>query len=106
MRASYTALKDQFMFVEATYEANRATFEITIDAATNTTKDNEGGVEAGANHDNDDGAVVCNATVEFEDGLVGGTAKITVESEDEKLASNVQVCLQNVAAALAPIGID
>ncbi len=115
LRALYQALKDQFLFVEATYEANRGTFEIKIDASTTTTsssskkKDNgRSGMEVeedDEDDDNDDSAVVCNATVEFENGLVDGTAKITVESEDEKLASNVRVCLQNVAAALAPIGI-
>ena len=42
------------MFLAATYKANRAAFEIKIDATTNT----EGEVEAGANDDNDDGAVV------------------------------------------------
>ena len=41
MRASYTILKDKFMFGEATYKANCAAFEIKIDATTNTTKDNE-----------------------------------------------------------------
>ena len=108
LRASYQALKDQFLFVEATYEANRGTFEIKIDAGSSKKKDNGRGMEVEENdedEDNDDSAVVCNATVEFENGLVDGTAKITVESEDEKLASNVRVCLQNVAAALAPIGI-
>lgn len=103
LRASYQALKDQFLFVEATYEANRGTFEIKIDASTTTKLEAE---ENDEDDDNDDSAVVCNATVEFENGLVDGTAKITVESEDEKLASNVRVCLQNVAAALAPIGIE
>ena len=112
LRASYQALKHQFLFVEATYEANRGTFEIKIDASTTGSskkKDNCLGMEVEENEeddeDNDDGAVVCNATVEFENGLADGTAKITVESEDEKLASNVRICLQNVAQALAPIGM-
>ncbi|KAL7434792.1 hypothetical protein ACHAXH_005605 [Discostella pseudostelligera] len=105
LRASHQALKDQFLTVEATYEANRGTFEIKIDASTNINKEKGGTVKSDEEED-DDGAVVCLATVEFENGLVDGTAKITVESEDEKLASNVRVCLQNVASALAPIGID
>jgi len=68
--------------VEAIYEANKGTYEVK-----------------------NDGALVCTATVEFEEGL-DGTAKITVESEDEKLASNVRACLRNVAAASAPIAVD
>lgn len=103
LRASYQALKSQFLFVEAAYEANRGKFEIKIDAAT--TEKKRENVDGDDDDADDDGAVVCNATVEFENGLVDGTAKITVESEDEKLASNVRVCLQNVAAAMAPIGI-
>jgi hypothetical protein len=105
LRASHQALKDQFLTVEATYEANRGTFEIKIDASTNINKE-KGGTVKSDEEEGDDGAVVCLATVEFEDGFMDGTAKITVESEDEKLASNVRVCLQNVASALAPIGID
>ncbi|KAL3772919.1 hypothetical protein ACHAW5_005903 [Stephanodiscus triporus] len=100
LRSLHRALKDQFLFVEATYEANRGTFEIRIDS------DNIGnGEKEGEEASDDDGALVCTATVEFEDGF-DGTAKITVESEDEKLASNVRACLQNVAAASAPIAID
>jgi hypothetical protein len=101
LRASYQALKDQFLFVEATYEANRGSFEIKIDA-TNTNN----AIRGRGGETEDDGAVVCNAIVEFENGLEEGTAKITVESDDEKLASNVRSCLQNVATALAPIGMN
>ena len=98
LRALHQALKDQFLSVEAIYEANKGTFEVKIDANSgNDTKDGEV-ADSG-------GGLVCTATVEFEDGLEG-TAKVTVESEDEKLASNVRTCLQNVAAASASIPID
>jgi len=99
LRALHNALTDQFLCVEATYEANKGTFEVKIDAANgsrNSENDNEGG--------EDGDALVCVAMVEFE-GDLESTAKITVESEDEKLASNVRACLQNVAAASAPIAI-
>eukprot|EP00579_Thalassiosira_antarctica_P012544 CAMPEP_0201923406 /NCGR_PEP_ID=MMETSP0903-20130614/11167_1 /ASSEMBLY_ACC=CAM_ASM_000552 /TAXON_ID=420261 /ORGANISM="Thalassiosira antarctica, Strain CCMP982" /LENGTH=756 /DNA_ID=CAMNT_0048460723 /DNA_START=42 /DNA_END=2309 /DNA_ORIENTATION=+ len=94
LRALHQALKDQFLCVEATYEAHKGTFEVKIDAAFND------GIGDDKDGEEDDGALVCVATVEFEDGLES-TAKITVESEDEKLASNVRACLQNVAAASA-----
>ena len=97
LKALYQALSDQFLSVEATYEANKGTFEIKIDA-----KNGEDG-EAAAGED--DGALVCNATVEFEKDS-DGIAKITVESEDEKLANNVRACLQGVAAASAALPIE
>jgi len=97
LRAVHQALSDQFLSVEAMYEANKGTFEIKIDANNNVKKEGEG-----AAADDNDGALVCTATVEFEEGL-DGTAKVTVESEDEKLATNVRTCLTNVAAASAAI---
>eukprot|EP01082_Thalassiosira_pseudonana_P002988 g3011.t1 g3011 contig12:1256525-1258999(-) len=95
LRALHQALSDQFLSVEATYEARKGTFEVKLDA--------KGGVndEGGEESNNE---VVCTATVEFEDDL-DATAKITVECKDEKLAGNVRECLQNVAAASAPISI-
>ena len=93
LRAVHTALDDQFLSVEAIYEASKGTFEVKIDA-------NNGGEKK---EGDDDGVLVCSATVEFESDL-DDTAKITVESEDEKLAANVRACVQNVAAASAPIG--
>ena len=96
LRAVHQALSDQFLSVEAMYEANMGTFEIKIDANNNVKKEGE------AAADDNDGALVCTAIVEFEEGLEG-TAKVTVESEDEKLAANVRTCLTNVAAASAAI---
>lgn len=105
LRALHQALKDQFLFVEATYEANKGTFEVRIDA--NTVKGGkEGGEDNDDNNEEDvDSGIICVAIVEFNDGF-DGTAKITVESEDEKLASNIRACLQNVATASAPIALD
>ena len=84
---SQRALSDSFWTVQASYEAKKGTFEITLDADS---KDNDGGREVGSQ------AVVCTATVEFKNEL-DDVAKITVECEDEKLAVNVRECLQNIA---------
>lgn len=92
LRALHQALTDQFLSVEATYEANKGTFEVKIDA----TDGSDG---------EDDGAPACTATVEFDEGI-DGAARVTVESEDEKLATSVRACLKNVAAASAPIAVD
>ena len=97
LRSLHHALKDQFLCVEATYEAKKGTFEIKLDA--------NSGANADGGMGDDDGAVVCIATVEFESSL-DDTAKVTVECDDEKLATNVRECLQNVATAAAPIAID
>jgi len=98
LRALHDALVAQFLSVEATYEAKKGTFEVKIDAALYDGDDDKDG-------DGNDDALVCTAMVEFEDDS-DGIAKITVESEDEKLATNVRACLHNVAAASAPIAID
>ncbi|KAL3809658.1 hypothetical protein ACHAXA_000341 [Cyclostephanos tholiformis] len=109
LRLLHQALKDQFLFVEATYEANRGSFEVRIDSDNHKGNFEKEGEAGGENVDDDDdgggGALVCTATVEFEDSS-DGIAKITVESVDEKLASNVRACLQSVLAASAPISID
>lgn len=86
----YDTLKEQFKDVEAVYEGNTGSFEISSDA----------GFESGAL--GEDETLVCTAKVEFDDPS-GATAKITVECPDKKLGSNVQECLQNLAAAAAPI---
>ena len=52
LRGLHQALKDQFLYVEAGYEAHTRTFEVKI---------GEDGEEA-------NGALVCVAMVEFEDG--------------------------------------
>ncbi|KAL9187673.1 hypothetical protein ACHAXT_006051 [Thalassiosira profunda] len=93
LRALHQALTDQFLSVEATYEASKGTFEVKIDAN-----------ECEAKEGEDDGGATCTATVEF-DGL-DGAAKVTVESDDEKLAGSVRSCLKNVAAASAPIAVE
>lgn len=90
LRLIHSTLKDQFEMLEAVYEGNTGTFEITSDA----------GLVSGAL--GEDGTMVCTATVAFDDNN-GAAAKITVECDDKKLGSNVQECLQNLAAAAAPI---
>ena len=98
LRALHQALLDQFLCVEATYEARKGTFEIKLDGNGKNGENGDVGEE-------EDGAVICTATVEFEEDLED-TAKITVECQDGKLAANVRDCLQNVAAAAAPIALD
>lgn len=93
LRALHQALSDQFLSVEAVYEAKKGTFEIKIDA----NRDRGSGQE----EEEDNDAILCTAMAEFEYG--SDIAKITVESEDEKLASSVRACLQNVSEASAPI---
>ncbi|KAL7512967.1 hypothetical protein ACHAXN_010072 [Cyclotella atomus] len=96
LRIMHQSLRDNFISVEATYEAKKATFEITIDA-------NAGNADEADGEENQ--GLVCTATVAFENDL-NDVAKITVESEDEKLAANVRNCLQNIAVASAPFAID
>ena len=97
LRVMHRALTDQFLSVEATYEARKGTFEITLDA-------NSGGSEE-AGGEEESQSLVCTATVLFENDL-DDMAKITVVCEDEKLAANVRECLQNIAIASAPIVVD
>lgn len=90
LRLIHATLKDQFESVEAVYEGYSGTYEITSDAG------------LGSGSLGEDGTLVCTAKVEFDDGS-GTAAKITVECSDKKLGGNVQQCLQNLAAAAAPI---
>lgn len=90
LRLIRDTLRDQFETVEAVFEGNSATYEITTDS----------GLESGSL--GDDGVLVCSAKVSFADSS-GNNAEITVECTDSKLASNVQTCLRNLAAAAAPI---
>ena len=90
LRFMHSILKEQFERVEAVYEGNKATFEIQTDA----------GLESNAL--DDDGVLRCSVHVEFFDEL-GKDAKVSVESKDEKLASNIRDCLQSAVAAANPI---
>jgi Pre-mRNA 3'-end-processing endonuclease polyadenylation factor C-term len=92
LRFIYGTLKDQFENVEAVYEGDIGTYEITTDSG------HETGVA------DDDGMVRCSVKVEFVDAY-GTNAKISVECKDQKLGANVQECLRNVATAMAPIKI-
>jgi hypothetical protein len=88
LRLIKDTLKDQFENVEAVYEGNSATFEITTDT----------GLDTGVVKENE--ALVCIAKVSFADSS-GRAAEISVECLDHKLASNVQECLRNLARSLA-----
>jgi hypothetical protein len=92
LRLIRDTLRDQFDQVEAVYEGNVGTYEITTDT----------GLEAGVADEN--GVLTCIAKVVFEDS-VGGNAEITVECPDQKLASNVQECLRNLASTLVPLTV-
>ena len=89
LRLIHDTLKKQFELVEAVYEGKTATFEIKTDTS----------FESGLL---DDGFLKCSVRVEFENAL-GVNAKIEVECKDAKLAANVQECLRNLSAAMAPI---
>ncbi|EJK60589.1 hypothetical protein THAOC_19026 [Thalassiosira oceanica] len=95
LRTIHEALRMQYLSVEATYEARKGTFEIRIDA------DGDGVKREGGVGDDDSRDLTCTAEVIFEDDF--GTAKISVESEDEKLATNVRTCLANLAEASAAV---
>jgi hypothetical protein len=91
LRFLYVTLTDQFDHVEATYEGNRGTFEITTDC----------GLESVAD---DDGKLRCVVEARLE-GSKASQAEIRVESKDATLAANVQACLRNVVATSLPIEI-
>ena len=92
LRLIRDVLLEQFESVEAVYESNSATYEITTDCRL------ESGVV------DDDGSLVCCAKVEFDDDQ-GTCATVTVECADNKLAQNVRECIQSLAAAAAPLEI-
>lgn len=100
LRFLYSTLKEQFENVEATYEGNKATYEISTDTGS-------GGTSGAAQQDggggggNDD-AVLCTVTVKLDDSSAQ-RAEISVECADEKLATNVRDSLRNVVAATVPI---
>lgn len=84
------SIKDQFEKVETVYEGNSATYEITTDCGHDT------------NAISEDGTLVCNVKVEFEDER-GNNALITVECEDTKLANNIKDCIRNLTSAAGPV---
>lgn len=90
LRLIKDTLKDQFETVEAVYEGNVGSFEITTDS----------GLDSGAT--NEDGVLICTVKARFEDAT-GSYAEISVECQDEKLATNVRECLRNLAVIFAPL---
>ncbi len=90
LRILHDTLLKQFDSIEATYEARKATFEISTDTRLDSVP-----MEAGKQ-------LNCNVDIEFEEGN-DIDAIIKVECIDEKLAKNVQECLKNVAKSLNPV---
>lgn len=90
LRLVHNTLRESYENVEATYEANSASFEIQTDTGL------EDGIPA------DGGILVCNVKIDFEDEGAA-EAKITAECEDGKLAANIKECIKNVLIAAAPI---
>jgi hypothetical protein len=92
LRLIKDVLAGQFQEVEAVYEGNIGTFEITTDS----------GLETGTVLE--DGKLICSVKVSFADDT-GSDAEVTVECVDQKLASTVQECLKNLARTLAPLKV-
>lgn len=89
LRFIRSVLKEQFQNVEAVYDAFKGTYDIVTDT----------GFEATSNVD---GTLHCQVIVEFDDALAS-TAKITVECQDNKIATNIQTTLQNAITAAAAV---
>lgn len=90
LRLIKDTLINQFGKVEAMYEGNTASYEITTDT----------GLESGLVEENE--PLSCTVNVSFSDKS-GGIAEIRVECLDKKIASNVQECLRNLTKATAPL---
>lgn len=90
LRLVNDALEEQFGKVEAVYEGNTASFEITTDT----------GLESGIVEENEE--LTCTVNVSFPDDT-GGIAEIRVECVDKQLASNIQDCLRNLTRSTAPL---
>jgi len=126
LMAIHNMLKEQFMIVNATYTSDdlsrtettngtktelapssttMGVYEIRTDAGFDVT------IEAPAVDDNNDktkmdidGYLICTAKVQFLE-TDGSQARVTVECEDEKLATNVKDCIRSFAIASAPISL-
>jgi len=62
-------------------------------------------ITADSGVETEEGGLVCTASVTFDENSNDAAAKIAVECEDSKLATNVRDCLVSVATASAPLGI-
>jgi ribonuclease HII len=91
LRYVHGLLKEQFINIEAVYDSNVASFEISTDS----------GLETIINSD-DDGKVKCSVTVTV-DEFSGNNAEIRIECTDEKLASNIQKMLKDALAVFDKI---
>ena len=90
LRLINNTLQEQFGKVEAVYEGNSASYEITTDT----------GLESGIVEENEE--LTCTVNVSFPDDT-GGIAEIRVECLDKQLAANVQGCLRNLTRFTAPL---
>lgn len=86
LRMVNSVLREQFTNVEAIYEGLSASFEIKIVT---------GYVQSNPDEEAD---LTCTVRVEFSDQSAAD-AKVTVESQDDKLAANVRLTIQNTVAA-------
>ena len=109
LRFIYLTLKDQFDNVEATYEGNKGTFEISTDCGLESSSSSAAATASSATEDDSGGRrktkkvlLTCLVRVKLDDSSAQ-TAEITVECSDDKLAKNVRECLRNVVAATVPI---
>lgn len=91
LRLFHNLLKEQFKSVDAVFEGASAQFEIVKD----TGLQSSGILE-------EDGKVHLSVRVEFLDPTASD-AKITIESKDEKLATNIQAMLQDAVIQAAPV---
>lgn len=90
LRIFHDTLLEQFNSIEATYEARKASFEVSTDTRLDSVPLEDGK------------KLICNVDIEFEEDN-DIDAIIKVECSDEKLAKNVQECLKNVAKSLNPV---
>eukprot|EP00751_Fragilariopsis_kerguelensis_P043999 CAMPEP_0170986514 /NCGR_PEP_ID=MMETSP0736-20130129/6132_1 /TAXON_ID=186038 /ORGANISM="Fragilariopsis kerguelensis, Strain L26-C5" /LENGTH=685 /DNA_ID=CAMNT_0011410673 /DNA_START=89 /DNA_END=2148 /DNA_ORIENTATION=- len=90
LRLIKDTLKDQFDRVEAVYEGNSASYDITTDIV----------CDSGVTPEEE--PITCTVNVSFPDDS-GEIAEIKVECLDKKLASNVQECLRNLTKATSPL---
>lgn len=89
LRMLHAVLREQFENVEAVYEGLHGTFDIATDIGL-------------SNATNEDGVLPCSVRVVFTDSTAA-SAKIVVESPDERLAANVQRTLQNAVQAATAV---
>lgn len=91
LRFVHSLLKDQFRHVEVVYEGNKASYEIVTDS----------GLESTIALD-EDGKLKCNITVDIDKDF-GNNAKVSIECQDKKMATNIQTTIRNALATFDKI---